>query len=394
MSLNREQSHWLKLASTPHIGAKRFAMLIKYFGTAEAALTAETHEWQLAGIPSNVTQQRHIQTSAILDEVDHWLNQHPTHHFLTLQDDNYPALLKHIPDAPPFLFVHGQLDCLQHPQIALIGTRNPSREGLHNAALFSKELSNLGFVITSGFAIGIDGIAHETAIQQQHPTIAVLGSGLHHIYPQRHQSMIPSLLDHGGAILSEFFLNTPPHADNFPRRNRIIAGLTLGTLVIEAAKQSGSLITARLAHEYHREVFVLPGSIHNAKMKGCHHLIKTGQGQLIEQVEDIWLALKHWLPEHASITPSTTTFSPQSETSPTQTYQPKKSMQPSSPITLPPRENPLERELLTHLQHALSIDELVTLTTQSATEITQALLMLEIEGLIERLTGGRFRYVH
>jgi DNA processing protein len=200
-------------------------------------------------------------------------------------DPEYPELLRELPDRPGAIYVRGDTGTLALPQIAIVGSRNAGRSGLQLASSFSRELAAAGFVISSGLALGIDGEAHKGALSAPGGTIAVLGSGVDRIYPQRHCSLAEEV-SRQGALVSEFPLATPPLPHHFPMRNRILAGMSLGTLVIEAATRSGSLITARLALDYNREVFAVPGSVHNPNSKGCHQLIRDG-AKLVETAEHI-----------------------------------------------------------------------------------------------------------
>ncbi|OUS07692.1 DNA protecting protein DprA [Gammaproteobacteria bacterium 54_18_T64] len=198
---------------------------------------------------------------------------------------DYPPLLREIDAAPALLFIKGDIQALNLPQIAIVGSRHHSRSGQQNAQAFARHLANSGFAITSGLALGIDGAAHQGALEGG-KTVAVLGTGVDVVYPRRHQMLYDDIIARGGAIVSEFPPGTPARAGNFPQRNRIISGLSLGVLVVEAALKSGSLITARLAMEQGREVFALPGSIHNPSAKGCHQLIRQGAA-LVETADDI-----------------------------------------------------------------------------------------------------------
>ncbi len=205
-------------------------------------------------------------------------------HILSLADSLYPSLLKEIPDPPPLLFVRGHPEVLSLPQLAIVGSRNPSAGGRQIAQEYARQLAQTGLTITSGLALGIDSASHEGALQEGF-TVAVAGTGPDRIYPARHRELAHRIVEQG-AIISEFPLGTPPLAGNFPRRNRIISGLSLGTLVVEAALKSGSLISARLASEQGREVFAIPGSIHNPLSRGCHALIRQG-AKLVENITDI-----------------------------------------------------------------------------------------------------------
>lgn len=207
-------------------------------------------------------------------------------HCLVYDDPLYPRLLREIPRPPPLLYVRGDPTCLSLPQLAIVGSRNPSGGGSENAERFAHYLSERGFAITSGLALGIDAAAHRGALRAKGKTIAVMGTGIDLVYPSRHRQLAQEIIDSGGALVSEFPLGTASHACNFPQRNRIISGLSGGTLVVEAAVQSGSLITASYALQHDREVFAIPGSIHNPLARGCHQLIRQG-ATLVETAQDI-----------------------------------------------------------------------------------------------------------
>lgn len=207
------------------------------------------------------------------------------HHILTLSDPGYPSLLREIPDPPPLLFVRGDATLLSRPQLAMVGSRNPTPGGRQTATDFARQIAQCGLVVTSGMALGIDAASHLGALAGGGRTLAVSGTGPDLVYPARHRELAGKIINQG-AVVTEFPPGTPPVAANFPRRNRIISGMSLGTLVVEAAPRSGSLITARLAAEQGREVFAVPGSIHNPLARGCHALIRQG-AKLVETIDDI-----------------------------------------------------------------------------------------------------------
>ncbi|WP_331350656.1 DNA-processing protein DprA [Cellvibrio sp. UBA7671] len=215
-----------------------------------------------------------------------YIESQPGLHCLTYDDPLYPRLLREIPRPPPLLYVRGDPTCLSLPQLAIVGSRNPSGGGSENAERFAHYLAERGFAITSGLALGIDAAAHRGALRAGGKTIAVMGTGIDLIYPSRHRQLAQEIVDNGGTLVSEFPLGTSSHASNFPQRNRIISGLSGGTLVVEAAVQSGSLITASYALQHDREVFAIPGSIHNPLARGCHQLIRQG-ATLVETAQDI-----------------------------------------------------------------------------------------------------------
>ncbi len=290
-----------------------------------------------------------------------WVSE-PNHHILTLADESYPPLLKEISVPPPVLFVIGDPSLLSWPQIAIVGSRNPSTLGEKTAQAFAASLANAGLCITSGLALGIDAASHEASLANSGKTIAVMGTGLDRVYPARHKQLAHDI-SRNGAIISEFVLGSEPKANHFPRRNRIISGLSLGTLVIEAAKHSGSLITARQALEEGREVFAIPGSIHNPLARGCNELIRQG-AKLVETAEDVLEELNLFVAEV------------------------------EQDSTMPRGTSELEQ---TH-QHILkfvaysptSIDTLVEETGESPEVLASTLLLLELQGYVESAAGGHY----
>ena len=292
----------LKLLQVPQIGAQRIARLMNEVDFAEFCQFDKT---QLRQIGWNEKQiQRWLQPDMRwIETALNWQEAHPKHHILTLFDDSYPFLLRQINTAPPVLFVKGSVESLSLPQIAIVGSRDYSHYGEYWAGSFTTELVKNGLAVTSGLAIGIDGFCHQRAVVENGVTIAVLGSGLNQVYPARHKKLAEQIIDCGGALVSEFFPNQPPVAENFPRRNRIISGLSLGTLVVEATINSGSLITARYALEQGREVFALPNTAQNPYSAGCHKLIREG-ALLTESIEDILQAVQYQLQPFPSVQPT------------------------------------------------------------------------------------------
>ncbi|WP_458128853.1 DNA-processing protein DprA [Pseudomonas sp. Z2-11] len=283
----------LRLHRLPELGPKRFMTLMEAFGSASKAISAPPSAWRALGLPAQCAEAR--RAPEIRDGAARalaWL-EGSAHYLLMWDQPDYPALLAQICDAPPLLFVAGDTSILEKPQLAMVGSRRASRPGMDTAAAFSRSLAGAGFVITSGLALGIDAAAHQAALDVGGQTIGVLGTGLENFYPQRNRRLAEAMIAQGSAVLSEFPLDAPPHASNFPRRNRIISGLSLGVLVVEASVASGSLITARLAAEQGREVYAIPGSIHHPGARGCHQLIRDGAA-LVETVEHILEALRGW----------------------------------------------------------------------------------------------------
>ena len=283
----------LLLHELPGIGPRRFRLLLEHFVSATAALQAAPAAWRALGIPATTCDARRSTLARqAVERALLWLQQ-PDQHLLLADDPRWPALLGELTDAPPLLYVAGDPALLERPQLALVGSRRASRPGLDCAHAFARSLAGGGFVVTSGLALGIDTAAHEGALAAAGATVAVLGTGLCQLYPPRNAGLARRIVESGGALVSELPLDAPPQAANFPRRNRIISGLSLGVLVVEASPQSGSLITARLAAEQGRDVFAIPGSIHHPGARGCHQLIREG-AQLVETVDHILESLRSW----------------------------------------------------------------------------------------------------
>ncbi len=287
---------WFTLREIPMLGNTIFKKLINHFGTPENILSAPTNQLsQIDKISSKIINgiaQYKTFEAAAKKELEQIFNTDI--HIVTLNDPDYPALLKQIVDAPPFLTYMGTLDNAS-PCVSVIGSRAATSYGLNSAKNLAYKLATKGFQVVSGMARGIDTMAHEGALNAKGRTIAVLGSGLNKIYPRENQKLF-KVIAQKGTIFSEFKINTDPFASNFPMRNRIIAGLSCGSIVVEAAKRSGSLITARLAGEYNREVFAVPGSITSKKSQGTHWLLKQG-AKLVETEMDIIDELHHFIHE-------------------------------------------------------------------------------------------------
>jgi DNA processing protein len=277
-------AQWIALNHIPGLGNAAFCQLLAKFGSPEAIYNANSSQLREVvsdEIAGKISQG--INVHAIAPTLD-WLRKDNTH-VVTLADSAYPQQLLQISNPPAVLYAIGNLHWLNHPSIAMVGSRNATPQGEKNAEEFATSLCNHGLCVVSGMALGIDGAAHRGAVKANGATIAVVGTGLDIVYPARHRDLAHKIAERG-LIVSEFSLGTPSKAQNFPRRNRIISGLSLGCLVIEANIDSGSLITARLAAEQGREVFAIPGSIHSPVTKGCHQLIKQG-AKLIENIQDI-----------------------------------------------------------------------------------------------------------
>ena len=276
-------AYWLALHRAPGVGPHTFEALLRQFGSPrEVFAHAEEARALIRGAKNDALKQPDW---AGVERDLAWLD-HPQRHLITRGDAAYPALLRELADAPPLLFIAGDTGLLKMPQIAVVGARNPTGPGRDTATNFAQHLGEAGLTITSGLAAGVDAAAHRGALNAKAPTIAVMGTGPDTIYPKTHRGLAEEILTGGGAVVTEYPVGVGPNKENFPRRNRIIAGLALGTLVVEAAQQSGSLITARLAAEFGREVFALPGSIHNPLARGCHELIRQG-AKLVETTRHI-----------------------------------------------------------------------------------------------------------
>ena len=285
-------------------------------------------------------------------------------------DEDFPELLTQLSDPPPHLYVKGNADVLHLPSLAIVGSRNPTEGGVRNAFEFSRHLAKCGFCIVSGLAQGIDAAAHRGALAAGAPTVAVLGNGIDTIYPASNRELAEQIID-AGAIVSEYPPGTPPMRAYFPQRNRLISGLSLGTLVVEAARRSGSLITARLASEQGREVFALPGSIHNPLARGCHRLLRDG-AKLVESADDIMSELGplagHVLQSSVESTPSEDVVVSEDE------------------------EYVKLRKSLGH--DPVGIDDLVQHSGLTIDQVSSMLLILELDGKIEKLSGGRYALLH
>jgi DNA processing protein len=358
---------WLHVKSVPGIGNHLFKRLIDRFGSPEAVLQASDAElFKVDGVtPRTVTALRSQRVpDGARAEIDEALRR--GFRLIPLTHADYPSLLREIPDPPPLLYVSGDLSLCERP-IAVVGSRHATPYGVAMAEQLGSDLASLGFTVVSGMALGIDAAAHAGALGGRGRTVAVLGSGLSKIYPPQHLRLFERI-SASGAVLSEFPLAAEPEAHHFPIRNRVISGMSLGTVVVEAGKNSGSLITARLAAEQNREVFAVPGSIQSFKSMGTHTLIKQG-AKLVENAQDIVSELGHFLADRA----------PGSGRSPA-----------------PPREkgHPLteeETEVCRALgPYPLHIDELVRKLAMDAGRLSGILLQLELKGIVTQQAGKLF----
>ena len=353
---------WLCLLSAAAHGGNRWLHALRIAGSAESLLAMGPNSLRRTGLNSNEIARLKTESSPPPASWIAWLEQ-PNHDLVVYGSDNYPECLAEIDDAPLALWVDGpNKPLLCHPQLAIVGSRNPTQNGLITAESFAARLSESGITITSGLALGIDAASHRGALTGAGKTIAVLGNGIDQIYPVGNRKLASEIRDQG-LIVSEYGPTTPVRAHQFPRRNRIIAGLSLGALIVEATRRSGSLITARLAIECGREVFALPGSVHSALSKGCHKLIRDG-AKLTENIDDILVEIAPQLraateeaADHDALTGS----------------------------------EELPAKLSDYLDYSpMTFDSLASATGLTAAELSSMLLHLEIQGKIEALPGGRY----
>jgi len=370
-SIQSDPVAWLILSKAPRLGPVRSRHLLKVFKTPEAIIAASTSELKEYKCPSSARRWlKQANKQHILSELN-WLSKEG-HQFLCLHDENYPLLLNKIHDAPILLFTKGNNNILNLPQLAIVGSRNPSITGQQNAYEFSQYLASGGLTITSGLAQGVDAKAHQGALKQG-KTIAVCATGLDIIYPKAHHRLAQDIIQRG-CLVSEFLPGTTARREYFPRRNRLISGLSLGTLVVEASIKSGSLITARMALEQNREVFAIPGSIHNPLAKGCHYLIKHG-AKLVENAQDIIEELHSQFNNlHNEVEHIVNKTINKAHT--------------NHPILNDEKMN----FLITTLEHQwLSIDEIVDKTQLKPDAVSSMLLTLELENLIQTDNAGRYK---
>ncbi len=390
---NTPHFFWLKLCQIPGLGALRLKTLSEAFSWNDKVDT---------DVLENLTRQfpgaiRHKVLSVITQKdlgldsnLEKWLAWQETDgcHLVSLPEPDYPALLRLLPDPPAVLFLKGNLELLTRPQIAMVGSRNPTAQGGEDAFAFARSLSKGGFTITSGLAKGIDSAAHRGALKDLGGTIAVMGTGIDVIYPACNRELAEKITG-SGLLVSELPLGTAPKASNFPKRNRIISGLALGTLVVEASIRSGSLITARLANEQNREVFALPGSIHNPQARGCHHLIKQG-AKLVESVDDLFIELPALMQLYQQLEPLDKTEravdTPAHQKAPTSAI--PESAKPGTDRNLEEVSNRSTLILEAVDFHPTHPDQVVARTGLPVAEVQAMLMQLEIEGLIRSENGG------
>lgn len=348
---------WLRLSLTPGIGGATIRALLEAYPTLEHAISAPSRDLATLVGPQLAKAIHDGPDANLVEQALAWHEQeHCT--VLTLDDVGYPLRLRAIADAPPVLYVRGRPDVLAAPSIAIVGARSATPQGIENARQFAQALSDAGLTVCSGLAIGIDTAAHEGSLAGKSGTVAVVGTGVDRCYPRRNLQLANRILEHG-AVVSEFPLGTVSLPGNFPRRNRIISGLSLGCLVVEASLESGSLITARQAADQGREVFAIPGSIHSPTSKGCHALIKQG-AKLVESVNDVLEELRiPWTPQSVE----------------------RHRDRPSSPL-----EDAMGFE-------PVHLDTLCARVGLTPDVVSAMLLQLELEGRVATVPGGQYQRI-
>jgi DNA processing protein len=353
---------WLSLLRAPGIGPAWGALLLERFETPQAIFEAGPSGWRAAGLPRALHAGLASPDAAAADGDLEWLGGE-RRGLITQRDSGFPDTLREISQPPLALFWMGDPALLVTPQLAMVGARAASADGLDNAHKFAAVLARAGLTITSGLAQGIDGAAHRGALEAGGSTIAVCGTGLDRVYPARHRELAHEIAQRG-LLVSEFSPGMPPLAGNFPRRNRIISGLSLGVLVVEAAARSGSLITARFALEQGRDVYAIPGSIHNPAAKGCHALIRQG-AKLVDSARDI---IEELAPQFGLQAPAERTST-----------------------ALQPKLDANQRKVLEAIGYSpTQFDLLIERVALSVEELSATLLVLELEGLIASAPGGAF----
>lgn len=362
--MHPERNYWLAAIQTS-IAPKKFHQWLKNFNSMQSIYTANQAEWEANGISKHEMETLQNPDWQAVETALKWAEQ-SNHHILTLTDEAYPALLREISDPPLILFVQGEKNILSQMQIAIVGSRKVSVYGEKNAKTFAAQLAQAGCVITSGLALGVDAASHRGALSVNGLTIAVAGTGLQITYPAKHKPLADEILTKGGALISEFPLTAEPFPHHFPRRNRIISGLSRGVLVVEAALQSGSLVTARHAMEQGRDVFAIPGHIQNPQAQGCHALIRQG-AKLVATPQDV---LEELAPLYLS-----------------------RPVEISPPLAIMPQSLTADgQKVFGQLRStATPLDEIILRSGLTASEVSSILLILELQGHIQSVTGGYVR---
>ena len=364
---------WLTLVHTKGLGPGLLRRLLEGFSSIDAILGASDSKLKQCGLPDKVvTSMRQVDEAGIKADLD-WMNEAQDRSIITRDAPQYPAQLKEIADPPLVLYVRGDADVLNTPQLAIVGSRKPSHSAENHAFNFASQLASYGITVTSGLALGVDSCAHRGALSADGYTVAVTATGLDRVYPAKHQQLAREIAG-SSAIISEFPVGTNPHAGFFPRRNRIISGLSYGTLVVEAAIKSGTLTTAAHATSQAREVFAIPGNIDNPQSRGCHALLKNG-ATLVENVADILEVIAPLLPTEVQYASSNKSAAQAS------TCQPADQQ----------KTNNNDKTLLDALGHdAMSIDELAERSGFDVVTVTRMTTDLELDGRIKKISSGNF----
>jgi DNA processing protein len=387
MSELDERRAWVRLARVPALTAAVLQPALCQSGSASALVAESAGTLARLGLPSGIAAALEVADQRADADLE-WLSA-PDHALLTLLDPGFPSLLTTLADCPVALWVRGAPEVLQHPQLAVVGSRHPTATGREIAQEFATDLARAGLAVTSGLALGIDAAAHRGAIAGGGLTIAVCGTGLDAVYPARHVELAAEVAAHG-ALISDFPPGTPPLKQNFPHRNRLISGLALGTLVVEAAARSGSLITARLAGEQGRELFAIPGSIMNPLARGCHALIRQG-ARLVESADEILTDLKHSPLLDVAI-------AAQSEAARQRSSRPRTHALPdTTPVmgaaaarTMVGQDADYARLLAALGYEPVAAETLVERSGLRIQDVSSMLLILELQGEVETYPGGRF----
>lgn len=369
--MDEDTEAWVRLSGAPGLGVGSLSGLLDAYGTAPAIVAAGRDALIASGLAAETAEAIAAPDLEYFDRLRRWLDS-PDHHLVTRSSPDYPPLLAELGDAPLLLYVNGDPACLTLPQLAMVGSRNPTRGGSRTAFEFAAHLAASGLTITSGLASGIDTAAHEGALSAGSTTIAVLGTGIDRVYPAANRDLAHRISGQG-ALVTEFRLGEGPARWHFPRRNRIISGMSLGTLVVEAAWRSGSLITARLAAEQGREVFAIPGSIHNALARGCHRLIRDG-ARLVESADDIF----------SELAPIAGILIEQLEQSGNFVH---------SEVPPAMRDADYDKLLDALAWEPVDMETLIERSGLTIGVLSSMLLILELEGEVETLPGGKFSRV-
>jgi len=393
--------YWLALNRTPYIGPVSFKSILDVVDSPK----------EVFDNINLIAQQVKLNSRSLAyiknpdwDDIEKELAwaEVKNNHIITLNDDRYPQRLAEIQDPPPLLYVHGNAKVLNQPQLAIVGSRNPSPSGKECAFQFAKHLAEQNITITSGLALGIDYESHCGALAANNsitdmsvsPTIAVIGTGLNRVYPAKHRQLAHDIVSAGGALVSEYPLDTPARKEHFPKRNRIISGMSMGVLVVEAAQKSGSLITARYAGEQGRDVFAIPGSIHNPLAKGCHSLIRQG-AKLVEKAEHI---LEELAPQPLSLGRKTDTDVNKDQNQELALHfgleingRTDKETKPEVPLEMKQKLGEEYLSLLTHLGfEPTPVDTIVERSRLTPESVSSMLLVLELQDYVESLPGGTY----